>query len=324
MWRVIVKFRLGYVAIALGLGQEYSTNRGTTYTHYQKLEDKEGIAKLELLTKINLDNLLEVLKYNVAHHIEVYRITSKLIPLATHPEVKNWEYRKTFSKELKAIGEYIKEHKLRISSHPDQFILLNSPREEVLQTSLLGLQYHYNVFDAMGIADQAVILLHIGGGYGDKPGALEQFYRGFSKVPEHIAKVLAFENDDKIYTAEETLRVCQKVNCPMVLDIHHYLCNNSGEDLQEYWPRIYETWKERRMVPKIHVSSPKEGPLDRRHADFIDKRQFMDFLKIAKNLDKNFDVMIEAKQKDLALFQLSKDLSEEMMITQINEGTLLF
>lgn len=322
-----MKVRLGYVAIALGLGSQYTTSKTMTFSYYKKQDPLQALEKLKLLAKTNLQNLMKVLHYNVKHHIEVYRITSKLIPLATHPEVQ-WDYKEYLYEDLQQIGQYIKEHHLRISTHPDQFVILNSPKVDVVESSIRELTHHYELFQLMGIEKQAVMVLHIGGAYGDKKQAIQWFYEGISKLPKQILSILAFENDDKLFTVTDTLEAVTQIGCPMVLDIHHHLCNNQQENLENFWPYIYKTWEMRKMVPKVHLSSPKElilstGKIDRRHADFIDKEQFIHFLNQVKYYNRNFDVMIEAKQKDWALFRLAKEISDERDITLINEGTFL-
>ena len=88
-----------------------------------------------------------------------------------------------------------------------------------------------------------------------------------------------------------------------------YYCKNDGENLSDLMKNIFDTWSCENLPPKIHFSSPKEGKLDRKHADYIDVNEFASFLNLAKeSVNNDFDVMIEAKKKDLALFKLIDDL----------------
>ena len=120
---------------------------------------------------------------------------------------------------------------------------------------------------------------------------------------------ILLENDDKTYTAAETLKLCKALNIPMVLDVHHHNCNNNGENINDIWAEIVNTWNDQPLPPKIHFSSPREGKFDRKHADYIDVNEFASFLNLAKeSVNNDFDVMIEAKKKDLALFKLIDDL----------------
>jgi len=84
-----MRVRLGYVAIALNIPKTTSSSN-VTYTHYKKLAtEEEQLEKLKTKTLSNLNNLYKILNYNVENKIHFYRITSALVPLATHPEVDN-------------------------------------------------------------------------------------------------------------------------------------------------------------------------------------------------------------------------------------------
>jgi UV DNA damage endonuclease len=108
----------------------------------------------------------------------------------------------------------------------------------------------------------------------------------------------------------------------MVLDIHHHAVNNGGEDLGGLWPRILGTW--RGTIPKIHVSSPKSAKSPRSHADYVDREQFMDFVRRIKDMDitPRLDVMIEAKMKDGALFRLMEELADVPGVTALDQASV--
>ena len=131
-----MKFRLGYVAMTLNLND--SSPSGTvTATTLSKIQDDE--AKLYRLRKVaekNLKNTLRILMFNKAYNIGVYRLTSKLIPLATHQYTENWSYIKEFSKELEEMGRFIKENEIRVSAHPDHYTLINSSSKKVMEASI--------------------------------------------------------------------------------------------------------------------------------------------------------------------------------------------
>lgn len=299
--------RFGYVAIALEI-PEGSPNKTVTATNLLKLSDSDDrISRLRRLTRTNIENQLRVLRYNRGHQIHVFRFTSKLVPLATHPISSGWDYFKEFSTELEELGAYIKENNMRVSAHPDHFSLLNSPKDEVIAASLTDLNYHAGLFDTMGLGDEAKLVLHVGGLYKDKEQALERFRRNFQALPDNIKNRIILENDDKSYTAKDVLNLCRELNIPMVLDVHHHECCNDGQDIRELLPGIFATWSD--MPPKIHFSSPKDAKNIRAHADYIKAEDFIKFLDIAKEIgNADFDVMIEAKQKDRALHTLMKDL----------------
>ncbi len=297
-----MRVRLGYVAIALGLPKVTSSS-SVTYTYYQKLNtEEERINKLKKVSYSNIMDLIKILKYNIEHEIHFYRITSSLFPLATHPSV-NWDYRKLFSVDMKLVGNIVKEHNMRVDTHPDQFNVINSLDEKVVESTKRNLLFHANLFEDMDYT-QGKMVLHVGSAAGGKKDALMRFENNFKRFPQKIKSRLILENDDKTFTAKETLKLCQNLNIPMVLDVHHHMCNNDGYKIEEILPEVLDTWKDEILPPKLHFSSPRNGPRDRKHADFIDVKDFIEFMEICKHLNKDIDIMLEAKMKDLALFQL--------------------
>lgn len=299
--------RLGYVAIALNL-PKITSSSSVTYTNYQKLtSDEQKLNKLKQVTLSNLDDLYKILQYNIENQIHFYRITSALVPLATHPEVANWDYRKIFKVDFSRIGNLIKESNMRVDTHPDEFNVLNSIREEVVQSAERNLWSHVHLFEDMQYENGRMVL-HIGSSQGGKKDAIHRFINNFKNFPPAITSRLMLENDDKTFTAAEVLNLCKEVNAPMVLDIHHHACNNDGENLSTMVSDIFSTWNSQPIPPKIHISSPKEGPKDRKHSDYINAEDFAAFIELCKPLNVDFDVMIEAKKKDLSLFRLVEDI----------------
>ncbi len=274
------------------------------------------------MSKLNIENTLRILKYNRAMNIQVYRLTSKLIPLATHQELAGWEYQRQFASELKQLGEFVKQNGFRISAHPDHFTILNPVKQEVLLASVKDLDYHVRLYEAMGLEDYRYkLVLHVGGLYGDKCSSIERFKVNFSKLPDRIRKRIIIENDDKCFTAADVLQLCKDLGAPMVLDVHHHKCANNGERLSELLPEIYKTWDGEPFRPKIHFSSPKSQKEFRSHADYIDHAGFMEFLNTAKALDCDIDIMLEAKMKDRALLELSEKLRAEPGFEELTKAS---
>ncbi|MDW7674737.1 MAG: UV DNA damage repair endonuclease UvsE [Bacillota bacterium] len=310
-----MRIRFGFVAMSLKL-PESSPSKTITVTNFKKLPDNEvKLYRLHRLAKENLTNSLRILRHAVDNGIYIYRFTSKLIPLATHPIAEFWDWQQELRKEFAAIGEYIKANNIRVSAHPDHFTVLNSPKEDVLAAAIKDLSYHHDLFEAMGLGEEAKLVIHLGGAYKNKQESIARFIKNFSLVPNPIGSRVILENDDKSYNAEEVLLVCESLGIPMVLDLHHHQFNASESDLKTLLPRIFATWQGTGLVPKLHLSSPKSPEDFRSHADDIDPSYFLDFLKIAKSLDVDFDVMLEAKNKDLALFNLMKKLKKVPDIT---------
>lgn len=298
---------LGYVAIALNLPGVTSSS-SVTYTNYQKLtNEEEKLNKLKKVTLSNLENLFKILQYNVKHQIHFYRITSALVPLATHPEVTNWDYRKIFKRDFERLGSLIRENNIRVDTHPDEFNVINSIKEEVVLNSKRNLLSHVKLFEDLSYPTGKMVL-HIGSAQGGIEEAMKRFINNFKNFPKETTEKLILENDDKTFTAAEVLNICKEVNTPMVLDVHHHLCNNQGENLNTLLFDIFSTWDNQLIPPKIHFSTPRETEKDRKHADYINAVDFCEFVELSKSLNKDYYVMIEAKKKDQALFQLAKDI----------------
>lgn len=312
--------RFGYVAIAMNVPQG-SPNKTITVKTIEKLSDPTARRnRLRLLLGENLHTTLRILRYNAAHAISIYRLTSKTVPLATHPITAGWNYIEDFVDEWREIGDMIKKHNMRISAHPDHYTLLNSPKPEVLVSALRDLEYHAAIFEALGLAAAPQLVLHIGGLYNSKQDSIDRFIHVFNQLPDSIRLRLMLENDDKSYGAADVLTLCQTLHCPMVLDIHHHTCHNKGEKLIDIWSSVTDTWGNN--IPKIHVSSPKNSKDFRSHADTVQLEDFLPFLISAKELNRDFDVMVEAKQKDAAMFQLLDDLEKVPGIKRVGQAAI--
>ena len=314
-------FRLGYVAMTLGL-KDCSPSGTVTVTTFNKLPDEEAkLFRLRRIVRENLKNTLRILTFNQAINIKVYRFTSKLIPLATHPLAESWDYSGDFRNELREIGDYVKVNNLRVSAHPDHYTLINSESDKVLENSIKDLDYHVKLFEAMGLADYRYkLVLHVGGLYKDKKSSVNRFKSNFAKLPDRIRNRIIVENDDKSYTASDVLEISKDLGIPVVIDIHHHNCVNNGEPLEEILPLAFDTWNKEYFNPKLHFSSPKGCKNFRSHADDIDISEFKGFLETAVKVKRDFDVMIEAKNKEAALLKLSDELGEIKGIRRINES----
>ncbi|MEN2766673.1 UV DNA damage repair endonuclease UvsE [Ornithinibacillus xuwenensis] len=303
--------RLGYSAISVNL-QNSSTSKTMTYSTFSKLEDREAaIRKLEDIAKANLNNLLRVLKYNLAEDIHFYRISSKLIPLADHPDTADWDYIEAIKESLMAIEQFLKAHQsMRVDFHADHFVLINSPKSDVLKNSIKTLRMHYKLLKGMGVIPKNRCVMHVGGGYGDKDRALEQFILNFAFVSPDLQQMLMLENDDKTFNLLDTLYLCEKLAIPLIFDYHHHLANHEEENWVKDWDRVIQTWSHSSLPIKMHISSPRSEEKFRAHADHVDPAMFLTFLNEIKGSVPQIDCMIEAKQKDEALLVLMKELAK--------------
>ena len=303
-----MRVRFGYVAIAMRLDKVTSSSP-VTYKKYASIDsEKERLSLLKRVTQSNLRDLIKILNYNIEYDIHFYRLTSKLIPLATHQEVL-WNYSKVIKTECEQVAQLIQSHQMRVDAHPDQFNVLNSTNPAVVESSIMTLEHQLDLFDLFQMK-HGKLVLHVGGKAGGKDNALERFVKTFHQLSPRLQQALILENDDKTYSAKDVLGLCQQLNIPMVLDIHHHRCYHDEPSLDNIVEDVFKTWNDDYWPPKIHVSSPKEFENDRRHADFIEVEDMLRFLELIKPLNQDIDVMIEAKQKDLALHRLVHDLKQ--------------
>ncbi|BBI35739.1 UV DNA damage repair endonuclease UvsE [Cohnella abietis] len=316
--------RFGYVAMSVELANASPSKTMTMATFSKLLNREAGLRRLERIAEENLHNTLRLLKHNRYMGVQVYRMTSKIIPLATHQELNEWDPYPALAQAFAEVGAFVREHNMRVSFHPDHFTVLSTPRKEVLSNSINDLQYHVRMLEAMGLDARATNNIHVGGSYGDKGVSGKRFITQFRTIDKRITDRITLENDDKTFTAAETLSIAEEVGVPMVLDIHHHAVNPGDEQAVDLWPRILKTWDRfswneqqakladegvapQWLPPKIHVSSPKSESDLRGHADHIDVEPLVKFLYEIASTTPAIDVMIEAKRKDEALLKLMED-----------------
>ena len=310
--------RLGYVALSKAM-ENITTSHTITYTNY--LNNNYPVDKLIDITSNNLEALEKIITYNIKNNIHFYRLTSKLVPLATHDKIK-YDYITSLKDKYKKIGELINKYNLRIDTHPDQYAVLNSMNNKIVKNTVEILKYHYNILDALKIKNK-IIILHVGSGTCGKKASITRFINNFKKLPSYIQKCIAVENDDKIYNIIDVLYLCNTLNIPMVLDYHHYVCNNNGDNLEDYIKEIMDTWSN--INPKFHFSSPKSNLKKefRSHHDYINSDDFIKFINMLKIYNKDVDIMLEAKAKDDALSRLVRELKYKTNYQFLNESTFI-
>ncbi|EPZ43533.1 UV DNA damage repair endonuclease UvsE [Alicyclobacillus acidoterrestris] len=317
--------RFGFVAMAMGL-QNASPSKTMTMATFQKTADEQAaLNRILRIAEGNLANTLRILKYAFYEGIRIYRFSSKLIPLYGHEVTKSIDFMDELRPQLQEIGKYVTDKGFRVSFHPDHFTVLNSPKEDVFINAVDVLERHVHLLETMGLSTTAKLNIHVGGAYGDKTSAIERLYHHWNRVPNQVKQHILFENDDKTYTARDTLKICQHLGVPMTLDVHHHYCNNDGQtDLSPMLEDIFATWKDTQLVPKVHMSSPKSARDFRAHADFVNVDELCHFLDLVRPLDTDLDMMIEAKQKDLAVRKLLQDLSHVDGVTVLDGGSIRY
>lgn len=277
--------------------------------------------------RVSVEYLHAIFDYLAEHGITMYRMSSDVAPYVTHPTMPQFHNQvKECRSELEELGRIARERDLRLSFHPSQYVLLNSPDEAIVKQSVRDLVSQAEILDTMGLGPEAVLVTHVGGTYGDPAAGRVRWADTYKKLPEPVRRRLVLENDDLRYSAADALAVHEMTGVRLVFDHQHYWCLNPERlDLGETVARFLRTWPKSER-PKIHYSSPrtelrevkrknrKTGknetallpPVWTGHADYVNPFEFALFLREVRGLV--FDVMLEAKAKDLALLRLRRDL----------------
>ena len=305
-----MKIRLGYACITNCL--DSTSSSPYTYGEYLKYGDME---KLDRVIVSNLKSLEEIIYYNIKNNIHFYRMSSKIIPLATKSDVK-FDYINKYKSYYDKIGKMISDYDMRVDFHPDQFCVLNSVKSEVVSASIDILKYHYSLLEALGIKNK-ILVLHVGSNSFGKDNSIRRFINNFNKLPNYLKKCIAIENDDKVFNVNDVLEISKNTGVPVILDYHHHLCNKSDFSFED----IFNSFNN--MKVKMHFSSSKNKKDFRSHNDYINGDDFIDFIKILKKYDRDVDIMIEAKCKDDSLFRLVRYIKYKTDYKFIDDTTFM-
>ncbi|KAG8893438.1 hypothetical protein FRC01_013592, partial [Tulasnella sp. 417] len=218
----------------------------------------------------NIRDLVKLIEWNEKNKIHFMRMSSEIFPFASHAV---YGYDLSFAdKELKEAGELAKKYKHRLTMHPGQFTQLGSPKEEVVTASVRELEYQCEIMDRMGLDQDSVMIIHMGGVYGDKVSSLARFKENYTtKLSDSIKARLVLENDELCYNLDDIMPVCGELNIPIVVDYHHDWIYPSERPVAELVPIINKTWKRKGIRVKQHLSEPRPGAVTvmekRAHAD---------------------------------------------------------
>lgn len=264
--------------------------------------------RLQQTIRNNLDCLFQILRFNLDHGVLFFRISSDLIPFASHP-VCTFPWQTVFQKRFEEIGQFIMKNDIRISMHPDQFIVLNTPREDVFQRSVAELAYHAEVLDLMGLDTTAKIQLHVGGVYGEKAKSIKRFIACYQSLDASLKRRLVIENDEKSYSIRDCLQIHEKIKIPVLFDYFHYTLLNDHESLSDVLESCKKTWKPKDGIPMVDYSSQKPHMTKGAHAEHLDNSDFSRFLLRSKPYD--FDLMLEIKDKEKSAITAIKALESD-------------
>ncbi|MEG1979695.1 MAG: UV DNA damage repair endonuclease UvsE [Victivallaceae bacterium] len=295
------------------LWQEPIKFHTATCRNLSRLTRHDQLDKLSKIIAQNLDSLVETLNFCVRNKIMAFRISSALLPLATHP-VLGYDWEKLPRAELIAekfliVRNLAQAQAMRLSLHPDQFVVPSSPRPPVAAASLRELAHQCRVAQCCGATE---INLHLGGVYGNKAAAVAEFDRRFRDWPDILQKMLTLENDDVSYTVRDLAPLCETLSIPLVYDVHHHRCNPDGLSELEASRISSTTWLPRGVWPHFHISSPRGGWANgnpRPHADLIAEKDFPECWQ-----KMNFTLDVEAKHKEVAIMRLRQQLEADNKI----------
>ncbi len=277
--------------------------------------------------KTSLEYIDGILDYLAKRRITMYRMSSDLAPYVTHPDMPQFHGMVAESDaELRAIGKKARELDIRLSFHPSQYVLLNSPDPVLTKKSIWDLSSQAEMLDRMELGPEAVMVTHVGGAYGDVEGSRARWVETWPTLPEHVKRRLVLEHDDIRFSAADVLWVHEQTGVRLIFDYQHHWCLNPQHlDTINVLRRILATWPDG-VRPKIHFSSPRtelremvkvdrktkkkvktlRPPIWTGHADFTNPFEFARFMRDAAGLE--FDIMLEGKSKNISLLKLRPDL----------------
>ncbi|CAO3677473.1 unnamed protein product [Rhizopus microsporus] len=312
------KGRLGYACLNTILRQQ-KPPVFCSRTCRLSTAQKNGVEYLQELALQNIEDLKKLIQWNegknwffyigmvqviqrifVDNHIKFMRISSEVFPLATHEKMG---YSIDFAKDaLAEVGVLARKYNHRLTTHPGQYNQLVSLTPKVVENTIRDLSHHAQMMDYMGLDQDGVMIIHMGGVYGDKESAIARFEEQYVKLPEPVKRRLVLENDEFGYSVSDLLPVCKKLKIPIVLDWHHHYINPGDiKDLVSVLPEINQIWAERGIKPKQHYSE------SRREAKSItEMRAHSDRVKTLPPTTDDVDLMIEAKDKEQAVLELYK------------------
>lgn len=280
--------KIGYPCVNYSIGKKtVSTFRLSSYSEERLIQ----------CINYNLATLIEILRFNINNNFMFFRISSGIIPFASHPICK-FDWKDYFKSDFTKIGQLIKKHNIRISMHPDQFVLINAKNQDIIANSVKELEYHTELLDAMGLDHSAKVQIHIGGIYGDKERSKKQFISNYKNlISEEIKKRLVIENDDHLYNLKDCIEIHGYTNIPILFDVFHHICFNNNLSVNDALQIANSTWNHNKDgIMMIDYSNQESNQRKGKHSKTLDIKQFEKFIISVSNCD--FDIILELKDKE--------------------------
>ena len=288
---------LGYACINMSMGKKVTTNRAMVKKTFQT----KGLDYVSELALANAKDIIKILEWNRMNGIKLFRLSSAIIPWGDHIDITQLKDYKEIKSELKKAGDFAKFHNMRINSHPGPFVVLTSPKEEVVYNAIADLELHAKIFDMMGLSKTPYnnINIHCNGVYGDKKSAMDRFCTNFKRLSKSVRSRLTVENDDKatMYSVLDLMYIHQKIGIPIVFDYHHHQFCTGGLTEEDALKLASTTWPDG-ITQEVHYSESKEGNKPQAHSDYIKQ--------LPETYGLDFDIMVEAKAKELAILPFIK------------------
>lgn len=270
-----------------------------------------GQRYLEAVCLANVKDISKMVRWNEKYHIRFMRLSSEMFPFASHAEY-GYKLAPFASEALAGAGKVIAEFNHRVTTHPGQFTQLGSPRQPVIENAIRDLIYHDEMLSLLKLPEQqnkdAVMILHMGGVFEGKAETIERFKENYAKLSDSVKNRLVLENDDVCYTVHDLLPVCEELNIPFVLDYHHHnilfdsdKIREGTADIVDLYPRIFATWERKGITPKMHYSEQTPPAITGKQRRKHNPRPWT-----LPPCPPNSDLMIEAKDKEQAVFELMR------------------
>ena len=265
--------------------------------------------RLLSLTEYNLDALGHLIDYNIRNGILLFRISSDLIPFGS-ATAKDLPWERFFASKLTAIGQKIQNSGMRVSMHPGQYTVLNSPDESVARRSVEDLLYHDKVLSALGLSREHKIVLHLGGVYGDKTQAKARFISRYRELNPSIRSRLVLENDDRLFHIGDVLETAGAEGIPVIFDTLHNSANPCDPSVSDadWIRRCSSTWLEEDGPQKIHYSQQHPDRKPGAHSESIAIDAFLKFYHELAGMD--LDIMLEVKDKNVSALKCLNSVSD--------------
>ena len=293
---------LGYACINMSLGKNVTTNRSMV----KRTFEAKGLDYVSELALANSKDVLKILVWNKNNNIKFFRLSSALVPWGDGLDLTTLKDYDEISIALRRAGDYAKANGIRITSHPGPFVVLTSPKENVVEAAIKDLELHGKIFDLLGLSQTPYnkINIHCNGVYGDKLSAMDRFCENYLRLSDSVKKRLTVENDDKatMYNVKDLMYIHNKINIPIVFDYHHHTFNTGDLTEEEALKLAIATWGD--ITPVVHYSESKALHEENNK---LKPQAHSDYIKSLPNTyGLNVDIMVEAKAKELAILPFIK------------------